>query len=243
MTTIDVLDQGFVRLVDHMGSDLTVVNAARVSFSKESSWDMELIEEVDIESRTITEYLGNPTLKEADAKLIKYLATHNHFTPFAHPQIQLHIKLPIFVARQWMRSNVGVVYNEMSRRYVDDEPEFYFPDKWRKRPEGSVKQGSGDDLEEPYLDITLSEFSEDVTYLYNKYLELDVAPEMARMILPQNTYTEFWMTASLAAAARMFSLRVDSHAQWEIQQFAHALGDIVEPLFPASWKALTDGTD
>lgn len=216
---MQVLDHGFVELIDTMGSDLTVVNAARVSFGKR-----------------VTE------VGPKDIKLIEYLAKHKHWTPFAHPQIQLHIKLPIFVARQFMKSTVGLVYNEVSRRYVDSPPEFYLPYEWRTRPEGSVKQGSG----ETFSPETNGLLREDISLLINRaWAEYDsllangVAPEMARMILPQNTYTEFWMTGSLAAVARIVGLRNKSEAQWEIQQYAKAISEIVEPLFPHSWRALT----
>lgn len=219
-----VLDKGFVDLKDVMGDDLTVVNAARVSFSKESEWDFDL--ETSI-----------PFLQEKDAKLINYLAKHNHWTPFGHPQITLHFKMPIFVARQFMRSNVGIVYNEVSRRYVDDEPEFYEPGyEWRKRPEKSIKQGSGE-----LLDTDYGLYTNTIVQCYNTYhylLSQGVAPEMARMVLPLSTYTEFWATFSLAALARVCKLRSDSHAQKEIQEYAKAIDAIVRPLFPVSWQAL-----
>lgn len=216
-----VLDSGFVELIDHMGSDLTVVNAARISFSKRST-----------------------SLTDKDIGLINYLASHNHWTPFAHPQVQLHIKLPIFVARQLMKSTVGVVYNEVSRRYVQEIPEFYLPDRWRKRPEGSVKQGSGACFEDGDANCpknTVHRFTYQAWDVYDNMLASGVAPEMARMVLPQNTYTELWMTASLSAIARVVGLRSKSEAQWEIQQYANAISALVEPIFPHSWKALTNG--
>jgi thymidylate synthase (FAD) len=217
-----VLDKGFVRLESVMGSDLTVVNAARISFNKRSE-----------------------SLTEADKRLIQYLAKHKHWTPFAHPQVTLHIKLPIFVARQWMKSNVGVVYNEVSRRYVDSEPEFYIPMEWRGRPEKGIKQGSGDVLTGS-SDLTCDSaygFAIDASRgVYEAMLKAGCAPEMARMVLPLSTYTEIWMTASLAAIHRICSLRLDPHAQWEIQQYAKAVDSIMAPLFPVSWGALTSIT-
>jgi len=220
-TEVKVLDNGFVSLIDHMGSDLTVVNAARISFSKRST-----------------------SLTDKDIGLINYLAKHNHWTPFAHPQVQLHIKLPLFVARQLMKSTVGVVYNEVSRRYVDEPPEFYFPDEWRSRPEGSVKQGSGS-MSMRDMRVRLNWFNQKAVHTaldqYKNLLQEGVAPEMARMVLPQNTYTELWMTASLSAVARVVGLRSKSEAQWEIQQYANAISQLVEPIFPHSWKALTNG--
>lgn len=227
-TTLTVLDKGFVRLVDRMGTDLTVVNAARVSFSKKSEWAH------DVNDKGVP---CNPHLSERDAKLIKYLARHNHWTPFGHPQLTFHMKMPLFVARQWMRSNVGIVYNEVSRRYVDDAPEFYEPKKWRPRPDRSMKQGSG----EGEVKVTFGETNPELLVRpYNDLLDQGVAPEMARMVLPQSMYTEFWMTASLAACARMFGLRVDSHAQYEVQCYAQSMGKLIEPLFPVSWAALVD---
>jgi len=228
---VTVLDKGFVTLEGHMGSDLTVVNAARVSFAKRSAYHEECagLDQID------------RFLKEGDAKLINYLAEHDHWSPFGHPQVTLHMKMPIFVARQFMRSNVGIVYNEVSRRYVDTPPEFYFPDKWRSRPEKSIKQGSGDPLT-PAEQIdahTMYGVLREVVGAYDTLLKIGVAPEMARMVLPLSTYTEMWATMSLAAAARVCRLREHEHAQWEIQEYARAISSLIEPLFPVSWKALT----
>lgn len=235
---VNVLDKGFVILEGHMGTDLTVVNAARVSFSKES-----------------------PSLSEKDEALIHYLAKHEHWTPFGHPQVTLHMKMPIFVARQFMRSNVGIVYNEVSRRYVDTPPEFYIPQTWRSRPDKSIKQGSGQGMievlnskkgtEDLWADFdNKGHPSLHVAYgfqaaldMYNDLLNSGVAPEMARMVLPLSTYTEMWATMSLAAAARVCRLREHEHAQWEIQEYARAISSRIEPLFPVSWKALTKAKD
>lgn len=363
---IPVLNTGFVRLESCMGSDLTVVNAARVSFGKRSE-----------------------SLTDADKRLIRYLADHKHWTPFAHPQVTFHIKLPIFVARQWMRSNVGVVWNEISRRYVDSEPEFYIPKVWRCRPTGGIKQGSGtkeivpephgagkcwncgdpvsgvwrgrprrycsggcakiysnrlgthrvsrlkkraEELDVPFdlsvedvewpekcpvfgtelnymgkgkgscgfhpnspsvdrLDSSLGYTPDNVAVIsmranamkrdatraellqfarwvllvfngqivpesgtyedackyaalqYRHLLDSGVAPEMARMILPQSVFTEVWGTFSLSAVHRICSLRLDPHAQWEIQQYAAAVDKIMTERFPISWAALSKGGD
>lgn len=214
-------------LIDHMGSDLTVVNAARVSFYKES---LEFVEQ--------------------DEKLIKYLARHNHFTPFTHPQITLREKVPIFVARQRFKHTVGFSYNEVSRRYVDDEPEFYTPSVWRKRAE-NAKQGSS--LEEiTYLNF-IGRFDDTdeisahyervishVLEVYERMIDSGVAPEQARMVLPQSMYTEFIVTGSLAAFARAYKLRSDPHAQMEIQELAKLWDHIIRPLYPVSWSALVD---
>ena len=229
-----------VELIDRMGNDLTVVNAARVSFDKESEWEV----------RTTSEGVGcGVRLSEKDVKLINYLAKHNHFTPFTHPQITLRETVPIFVARQRFKHVVGFTYNEVSRRYVDDEPELYVPDVWRSRPEGSVKQGSS---AEPVSHITVdgheaptqdwyTELMEHAQEVYKGMIESGVAPEQARMVLPQSMYTSYYVTGSLAAFARFYKQRIDDHAQKEIQELAKQVGDIIQPLYPVSWKALTEG--
>lgn len=201
--------------VNHMGTDETVVNAARVSFNKE-----------------ITE------LNWSDVKLISYLAKHNHWTPFSHCMVTLREKVPIFVARQRFKHMVGFTYNEVSRRYVDEEPELYWPTEWRKKPKGSIKQGSSD---EEYT-------SEDLRWakhhmmgcvtLYNKLVKDGCSPEQARMVLPQSMYTEYYVTGSLAAWARAYKLRSEKTAQREIQELASQWTKIIEPLFPYSWDAL-----
>lgn len=222
---IAVLDKGHVELITYMGSDLTVVNAARVSYDKESDW----------------EYADDrPMLSEKDIRLINYLATHGHWTPFGQPQIQLRIKMPIFVARQWRTSNVGFTRNEVSRRYVDSDPEYYIPSEWRSRPHKS-KQGSGDEpiLEQGQARYDFSKAITEADARYKSLLKLGVAPEQARIVLPQTTYTEFYETGSLAAYARICSLRDSDEAQWEIQQYAKAVSQIVSEKFPVSWAALT----
>lgn len=218
-------------LIDHMGSDLTVVNAARVSFHKESE---EFVEQ--------------------DEKLIKYLARHNHFTPFTHPQITLREKVPIFVARQRFKHTVGFSYNEVSRRYVDDEPEFYIPSVWRKRAE-NIKQGSSHEavtkidwaisdtgwVNHVWSKTDPAEYANRVgLFCYNTLLKNGVAPEQARMVLPQSMYTEYYVTGSLSAFARAYKLRSDSHAQMEIQELAKLWDKIIRPLYPVSWSALVD---
>lgn len=224
---IDILDKGHVEYVDHMGSDLTVVNAARVSFAKTSEW--EIAED------------GAVKLSQRDQRLIKYLAEHNHWTPFAHPQITLRIKAPIFVRTQLFKHKVGFTENEISRRYVTQEPEIYNP-RWRAAPTDGAKQGSSDFITDEYteyrLDFLYGIVAENIQ-VYNQLLKLGVAPEQARAVLPQGTYTEWWWTGSLSAFARVFKQRIDAHAQWEVQQYAGAIGKIIEPLFPHSWSVLT----
>jgi len=215
---INVLDNGFVQYVSHMGDDLTVVNAARVSFNKES------------------EEFG-----ERDEKLIQYLAKHKHWTPFAHPQITLRIKAPIFVRTQLFKHKVGFTENEISRRYVTFEPEIYNPN-WRSAPINGAKQGSADFITDEALNNRLDFLYGIVTEnvkVYEELLKLGVAPEQARSVLPQGTYTEWWWTGSLSAYARVYAQRIDTHAQWEIQQYAKGIGQIIEKLYPISWKVLT----
>lgn len=231
-----------VELIDHMGSDLTIVNAARVSFDKESEWELVArpITQEDIDSNPYPEYpilsIETPVLSKRDQKLINYLAKHNHWSPFAHTSIQLRVSAPIFVARQLVKHQVGGVWNEVSRRYVDDEPTFYFPSKWRKRAE-NIKQGSG----EEFLDVDNGDKYpvEDCLKMYNNLLASGVAPEQARMILPQNMMTSWYWTGPLMFFHRVFKQRIDSHAQLETQEVAQQIGDICAGLFPVSWKALT----
>lgn len=227
---INVLDRGHVELITNMGDDLTVVNAARVSFSKESEWDLERTWNGGVESKT---------LLEKDRKLIHYLAKHSHWTPFAHPQITLRIKAPIFVRAQLGKHQVGLVMNEVSRRYVTDEPEFYTP-MWRNAPTDGAKQGSSGFMQ--YVsDFTekFENFCDDALDLYKELLQAGVAPEQARAALPQSMYTEWWWTGSLASYGRVYAQRIDAHAQWEVQQYAKAINDIIAPLYPESWNALT----
>ena len=249
--------------IDHMGDDLRVVNAARVSFNKESQWEgLKAFGELDKNGTLdIDIYNEYPVLSEADQKLIRYLAKHNHWTPFSHVQITMREKVPIFVARQRFKHMVGFTYNEMSRRYVSDTPEFYTPSHWRSRPDASIKQGSGDEIIEwlehneytvwddpssPKITTLIKEeyiaFLEYVEYLYTTMIENDVAPEQARMVLPQSMYTEYYVTGSLAAWGRAYKLRIDSHAQREIQELAKMWGNVISNIkeLEHSWKALTE---
>ena len=213
-----------VKLVDHMGSDLSVVNAARVSFAKESEWDI-IPEAGPVES----------LLQERDEKLIKYLAKHNHWSPFGHASMQFHIKAPVFVARQLVKHQVGLVWNEVSRRYVDDEPEFYNPTEWRLAAENK-KQGSSDETIEYHLGSTL----EFVKTTYSNMLKLGIAPEMARMVLPQSMMTEWYWSGTLYAFARVCNLRCKPDAQVETQMVADQIDKLAEDLFPYSWEALRE---
>ena len=208
-------------MIDSMGSDLSVVNAARVSFHKESRW------EKNIPARERYE------LSDKDEKLIKYLAEHNHWSPFGHCSMQFHIKAPIFVARQLVKHQVGIVWNEVSRRYVDDEPEFYIPKEWRLKADDK-KQGSSDKTIEYNIEGSIMF----VKQTYDNLLKAGGAPEMARMILPQNLYTEWYWSGTLMAFARVCNLRCAKDTQWETQQIANLIHYEAKQLFPTSWKYL-----
>lgn len=221
------------KLIDHMGSDLTVVNAARVSFDKES--ELEVVDWKPTEDRSF-----DPVYKLADkdAKLIRYLATHGHWSPFAHPQLSFRIKAPLFVAAQLKKHQIGLTWNEVSRRYVDSEPEFYFPKEWRGRA-SNVKQGSsqniisGDFINPDYYDAV-----EQALYVYEMFLEHNICPEQARMVLPQSTMTEWVWTGSLMAFARVCKQRLDPHAQLETRWVAEDIAQALAQHFPVSWQAL-----
>jgi thymidylate synthase (FAD) len=220
-------------LIQSMGSDLTVVNSARVSFSKESAWTYPTVP-ADMSSKL------ELVLSAADSKLLRYLAKHNHFTPFTHCMITLRETVPIFVARQRFKHTIGFSYNEVSRRYVDDTPEFFVPTAWRRRPEGSVKQGSGGaHSKQETLSALYFQQMEMCAELYKYMLDEGVAPEQARMCLPQSMFTSYYVTGSLMAFARAYKLRIDPHAQIEIQDLALQWDACIRPLFPESWAALT----
>ena len=230
--------------IDHMGSDLRVVNAARVSFNKESQWDNEDERVVELYSpETGNYYVENPVfvpaLSERDRKLIHYLARHDHWTPFSHCMITLRETVPIFVARQRFKHMVGFTYNEVSRRYVDDDPEFYIPDVWRKRAPNK-KQGSSDEpVDTPRsVDAIYRSYLSESLDAYYGLLDRGVCPEQARMVLPQSMRTSYYVTGSLAAFARAYKLRIDPHAQKEIQDLARQWDEIIRPMFPVSWEAL-----
>lgn len=245
-----------VELIDHMGSDLSVVNAARVSFDKEADWELEPrsitvkaqytpplnsrdwdVGVQDVEE-THTTYMKR--LSDRDIKLINYLAKHNHWTPFGHISASFRIKAPIFVARQLGKHQVGLVWNEVSRRYVDDEPEFYVPTDWRKKAE-NVKQGSSSEIVGERVDIPYAFLIKEARDLYSRMIGLGVAPEQARMVLPQSMYTEWIWSGSVAAFARVVKLRLDPHTQLETQSIAMQIDAQLETQFPYSWKALTHG--
>ena len=238
---VEVLDHGHVDLVDCMGSDLTVCNAARVSFANETEWGIDEAAKKRLEdsgSHFSNECIKK--LKEKDTKLIKYLAKHSHWTPFAHPQITLRIKAPISIRTQFFKHKQGFVENEISRRYVTFDPEFYTP-TWRGKPTSGAKQGSEDFLERE--DVAISDISynravKECMKSYDYLIKRGVAPEQARFVLPQGMYTEWYWTGSLAAYARFYKQRSEDHAQWEIREYANVIGKIIQPLFPISWIEL-----
>ena len=208
-----------VRVVAHMGSDLTVVNAARVSFGKTAS-----------------------EMSEKDTKLIRYLAKHGHWSPFGHCSVQFHIKAPIFVARQLVKHQIGLTWNEISRRYVDSEVEFYDVEKWRGRPVDKKQGSSEKDVEWVDRDIrtgTLQAQVENIALLnYNMMIGAGVAPEQARMILPQSMMTEWYWSGTLYAFARVCNLRCAEDAQYETRIVANFINDECKELFPISWEEL-----
>lgn len=214
-----------VQLIDSMGSDISVVNAARVSFAKESEW---------LDQST-------HTLFEDDAKLIKYLAKHNHWSPFAHTALQFRIKAPIFVARQLAKHQIGGVWNEVSRRYVDDEPEFYFPETWRVKPVNAKQGSGGEHAASGAWTLAAGINVGQLLHLYKEMIKDGVAPEQARMVLPQNMMTEWIWAGSLVFFARVCDLRLDSHAQIETAEVAREISACIDnnPKFRYSWRQLT----
>lgn len=216
-----------VSLVDHCGTDLSVVNAARVSFHKTSGF-IEVFDQGD--------HSPHKELSQQDYKLINYLAKHKHFSPFNHAFLTFRVKAPIFVARQLVKHKF-MPWNEVSRRYVDDEPEFYLPEFWRKRAD-NVKQGSSKEVwGDDWKQRSMLESLKDYEYLLSE----GVAPEQARMVLPQNTMTEWIWSGTLGAFCDMLRLRLDPHTQYESQVVAKHVYEEVVKLFPVSTRALLDG--
>ena len=210
-----------VELIDSMGDDLTVVNAARVSFGKRVS-------EFD-------------DLK--DGKLISYLAKNNHWSQFGHCSAQFHIKAPVFVARQLVKHQIGLTWNEISRRYVDDEPVFFEPDVWRGKADDK-KQGSSDDSidinPEKWMVNDYQQVLKTAKWTYEELLRKGVCPEQARMVLPQSMITEWYWSGTLYAFARVCNLRCKPDAQQETRTIANKIDLYMTKLFPASWGALID---
>ena len=210
-----------VEHIDHMGNDDSVVNAARVSFAKQAD-----------------QYTA-----DQNARLIKYLARHNHWTPFAHAFVTLRFKAPIAIHAQCVKHQIGFAMNTVSRRYVSDKPEFFMPD-FRLAPDGSVKQGSGEvHPDSAHWQVNYEDLMNKAVDLYLMMIDGDVAPEQARFVLPQGVMTEWVWSGSLQAWARFYTQRIDPHAQKEIQFLAQEVDKIVGALYPVAWDALTGVTD
>jgi len=206
--------------IDHMGTDLSVANAARVSFGKRSEMDT-------------SDVWGPPKLKDKDAKLIRYLAKHKHISPFGHCFASFHVKAPVFVARQLVKHKF-LRWNEISRRYVDTEPEFYQPTEWRGRSEDK-KQGSEGVVK---YEGPLGNYNQ--LDIYKELLRVGICPEQARMVLPQSMMTEWYWSGSLDAFADMCKLRCAHDTQAETQEVAWGINHKMAELFPVSWIALLD---
>jgi len=208
-----------IEYLDHMGDDLRVCNVARVSFNK---WK----EEFD----------------KQDARLIDYLASHEHTSPFRHTALSIRCKAPVFLARQLGKHQAGLSWNEVSRRYVDVGIEFFVPDNWRSRPVDGLKQGSGDVHENSRkISQEYGWFCKNILDYYDELIKAGVAPEMARMVLPQSMMVDWIWTGNLFSFFHVYRLRAGHGAQLEAVDFANKLEQIVEPLFPRSWRALKNG--
>lgn len=222
-----LVNESTVDFVDKLGTDLTVVNAARVSFDKESS--------LVPDGRG-----GHLGLNTGDQKLLKYLAEHDHWSPFAHAQIQIRVTAPIFVARQLVKHQIGLVWNEVSRRYVSDAPTYFLPTVWRGKPVNGAKQGSHGEVILPESMLkqinNLMTLSVDV---YGDLMDYGVAAEQARMFLLQNMMTSWYWTGSLYACARICTLRLDAHAQGEASDVAKQIDTICAAEFPSAWAELS----
>ena len=234
-------DNNYVTLIDHMGDDLSVVNAARVSFGKRVELDLSQYDDVEY-AKCLTQI---PLLQDRDVKLIKYLAKHNHWSPFGHASMQFHIKAPVFVARQLVKHQVGLVWNEVSRRYVNYEPEFYTPEVWRASAENK-KQGSSDEEIDinpstgsgPQMVDDYQQVLKSAKWTYEELLRLGVCPEQARMVLPQSMMTEWYWSGTLYAFASICNLRCKPEVQLETQMIAKEIDIQAGKLFPVSWEAL-----
>ena len=225
MIKSDVLDKGFIEVVDSLGNDLTVVNSARVSFGKrKEKWD------------------------KSDERLVRYLAKHKHYSPFRHLQVQFHIKAPEFVMRQWYKHVVGIettsnssakdhAWNEISGRYVEVE-DFYYPSVWRKQSDDNKQASEGvlDDLQQKRMNDTYNELMRQVEMAYDRMIDVGVAKEQARIVLPLNQYTEVYWTASFQAVMNFIELRNEKTSQIEIQEYAKVLLEQMKEVFPKTTK-------
>lgn len=218
--------------IDHMGDDLSVVNAARVSFDKESEWDW-----VVVNGGREEEFL-----KPEDSKLIRYLAKHNHWTPFAHTSISLRMSAPVPIRTQCFKHKQGLVENEESRRYISSTPKLFVPDEFRSAPTNGAKQGSGGvHPRGSEWAVIYKNNCQEMIELYEAMVTDGVCPEQARFVLPQGCEVNWIWTGNLYAFANFYLKRTEAHAQKEIRDLAEDVGKIVQPLFPVSWEALVHG--
>lgn len=229
----EVLDKGFIEVIDKLGSDLTVVNSARVSFGKRKD-----------------------KFEDSDKKLVKFLAKNKHWSPFRHMLVQFHIKAPEFVMRQWYKHVVGIetsssssakdhAWNEISGRYVPVN-EFYFPVSWRRQSKDNKQASEGSIENQKEAEQVFENVMDEVLKSYQKLLDLGVAKEQARMVLPLNQYTEVYWTASFQAIMNFIDLRDESTAQWEIQQYAKAMKELMFEIFPETtriWFEVNEKTE
>ena len=220
-----------VTYIDHMGTDLSVINAARVSFGKKSRYYYG--DEAEIAADFDREWKFPTFMLDQDEKLIKYLAKHKHMSPFGHCFASFHIKAPLFVARQLVKHKF-LRWNEISRRYVDSKPEFYEPDEWRGKSKDK-KQGS-EGVVQVYMDQSMQWYRQFVAY--ENLINNGVCPEQARMVLPQSMMTEWYWSGSLDAFADMCNLRCTGDTQLETRLVANQICDSMKELFPVSWFAL-----
>lgn len=243
-----------VQYIDHMGDDKRVALAARVSFGFGETTD-----DFTTKDEKLIKFLARGCTSDDWDSAIQFLMEHSHeskdktetaikqlrnmpihWSPFSHCMISVLETVPLFVARQRFKHTVGFTYNEVSRRYVDTPPEIFTPDAWRMRPDASIKQGSegihpmSDRITDAY-----NNYCDGALKYYQSMIDNKVAPEQARMVLPNSMYTSYWATGSLYAWANAYIQRSDSHAQYEIRKLAKAWNEIIEPLFPVSWAALT----
>ena len=217
-------------LIDSMGNDLSVVRAAKISFADDETVT-KFIDDIEASTLGCRSHSG----------LIRYLATHNHWTPFAHTAVTLRMKAPVPIRTQCFKHKTGLVENEESRRYISTRPELFIPDVFRAAPDANkVKQGSaGPHPRATHWRVHYALRGDKSIQLYEEMIADGVAPEQARLILPQGCHVNWYWTGNLFAFANFFNKRTDSHAQEEIQELANMVGQLIAPLYPVSWAALT----
>lgn len=226
--------------IDKMGSDLSIVNSARVSFRKKSEWEYRCCH-CGKQQCPDHDFMHVPSLSDRDRRLVGYLARHNHTSPFNHVFASFHVKAPIFVARQLVKHEY-LVWNEVSGRYVTFEPDFFIPESFRSKSDDK-KQGSGPPLNEEYNEFAKATLKESCDLAYDGYCKLlgvGACEEQARIVLPLNLMTEWYWSGSLGAFAKMYNLRIQADAQAESQMVAQQIGEVMAKNFPVAWKALTE---